>query len=414
MINKLDEIILKIINQLNLNNTMTNYLKEIILFLIILLSTYLIYFIIKFIVIKLIKAPFKNKKRSVTKDVLKSNIINKGFNIIPVIILLRFTKHTPLLNNYLNVILIIVLTYMSISLLFSILNLTNDLYNKHYKEAKNKPIKGILTVTKFFIIVIAVILILSKILDQSPIYLLTSLGALSAILMLIFKDAILNFVAGFQMSSNDLVRIGDWIEVSKYGADGDVVDISLNFVKVENWDKTIVTVPAYELVSNSFINWRNIFDKDIRRIKRTINIDVNSVRFLTDEEIKELSKINLLNEYLTKTSKEIKEHNKNINNSDLEINGRKLTNLGVFRHYLTNYIKNHKDIESSVLNIVRQLPSENTGIPLEIYAFTKGSSFVFYENVASDIFDHIYAIIKDFDLKVYQKPTSEDIRKIGK
>lgn len=414
MINKLDEIILKIINQLNLNNTMTNYLKEIILFLIILLSTYLIYFIIKFIVIKLIKAPFKNKKRSVTKDVLKSNIINKGFNIIPVIILLRFTKHTPLLNNYLNVILIIVLTYMSISLLFSILNLTNDLYNKHYKEAKNKPIKGILTVTKFFIIVIAVILILSKILDQSPIYLLTSLGALSAILMLIFKDAILNFVAGFQMSSNDLVRIGDWIEVSKYGADGDVVDISLNFVKVENWDKTIVTVPAYELVSNSFINWRNIFDKDIRRIKRTINIDVNSVRFLTDEEIKELSKINLLNEYLTKTSKEIKEHNKNINNSDLEINGRKLTNLGVFRHYLTNYIKNHKDIESSVLNIVRQLPSDNTGIPLEIYAFTKGSSFVFYENVASDIFDHIYAIIKDFDLKVYQKPTSEDIRKIGK
>lgn len=412
MINKISEWIESFLYKYNLNSVLFEYLKEIIVIVIITVIVYAIFLISKYIIIKAIYAPFKNRETSIVKDLFKSNVIKKSLNLIPVIILTRFTIHAPNLSVYLDAILLVIITVMSVSLMFAILNISNDLYNKHYKEAKNKPIKGILSVVKFFVIVIAVILVLSKILDQSPTYLLTSLGALSAVIMLIFKDAILNFVAGFQMSSNDLVRIGDWIEVPKYGADGYVVDISLNFVKVENWDKTIVTVPSYSLVSDSFKNWRNIFDKNVRRIKRTINIDVNSVKFLNDDEIKELSKINILKDYLTNATEEINKYNETIDNIDLVINGRKLTNLGVFRHYLTSYIETHKNIDQSMLHVIRQLPSDNTGIPLELYAFTKGSSFLFHEGVASDIFDHIYATIKYFDLKVYQKPTSEDIRNI--
>lgn len=412
MINKISEWIESFLYKYNLNSVLFEYLKEIIVIVIITVIVYAIFLISKYIIIKAIYAPFKNRETSIVKDLFKSNVIKKSLNLIPVIILTRFTIHAPNLSVYLDAILLVIITVMSVSLMFAILNISNDLYNKHYKEAKNKPIKGILSVVKFFVIVIATILVLSKILDQSPTYLLTSLGALSAVIMLIFKDAILNFVAGFQMSSNDLVRIGDWIEVPKYGADGYVVDISLNFVKVENWDKTIVTVPSYSLVSDSFKNWRNIFDKNVRRIKRTINIDVNSVKFLNDDEIKELSKINILKDYLTNATEEINKYNETIDNIDLVINGRKLTNLGVFRHYLTSYIETHKNIDQSMLHVIRQLPSDNTGIPLELYAFTKGSSFLFHEGVASDIFDHIYATIKYFDLKVYQKPTSEDIRNI--
>lgn len=412
MINKISEWIESFLYKYNLNSVLFEYLKEIIVIVIITVIVYAIFLISKYIIIKAIYAPFKNRETSIVKDLFKSNVIKKSLNLIPVIILTRFTIHAPNLSVYLDAILLVIITVMSVSLVFAILNISNDLYNKHYKEAKNKPIKGILSVVKFFVIVIATILVLSKILDQSPTYLLTSLGALSAVIMLIFKDAILNFVAGFQMSSNDLVRIGDWIEVPKYGADGYVVDISLNFVKVENWDKTIVTVPSYSLVSDSFKNWRNIFDKNVRRIKRTINIDVNSVKFLNDDEIKELSKINILKDYLTNATEEINKYNETIDNIDLVINGRKLTNLGVFRHYLTSYIETHKNIDQSMLHVIRQLPSDNTGIPLELYAFTKGSSFLFHEGVASDIFDHIYATIKYFDLKVYQKPTSEDIRNI--
>lgn len=248
--------------------------------------------------------------------------------------------------------------------------------------------------------------------DKSPVVLISGIGALTALTTLIFKDSIVGFVAGMQLTWNDMLRIGDWIEMTKYGADGDVIDISLNTVKVQNFDKTIVTIPTYALVSDSFKNWRGMKEIGARRIKRSFNIDITSIKFCTDEMLEKYKKINFLKKYIEEKEIELKEFNKKIENTDWLINGRNLTNVGVFRMYAKSYINNHPKIHKELPCMIRQLaPSEN-GLPLEVYVFVNDIDWVNYESAQSDIFDHLFAVAKYFDLRIFQNPSSYDFNKL--
>ena len=236
---------------------------------------------------------------------------------------------------------------------------------------------------------------------------------MAAVLMLVFKDTILGFVASIQLSANKMVVPGDWIEMPSHNADGDVLDISLNTVKVQNWDKTITTIPTYALVSESFRNWKGMEESGGRRIKRSVTIDMKSIKFCTPEMIKKFKKIQILHDYIEKKEKELNEHNKKyeIDNSVL-VNGRRMTNIGVFRAYIVSYLHNHPEINNEMTSMVRQLEPTDKGLPLQIYVFSSDKRWVYYEKIQSDIFDHILAVAPEFDLRVFQNPSGYDVVKL--
>jgi miniconductance mechanosensitive channel len=237
---------------------------------------------------------------------------------------------------------------------------------------------------------------------------------MTAVLSLVFKDTILGFVAGIQLSANNMLSVGDWLEMPKFGADGDVIDISLTTVKIRNWDNTITTIPAYALISDSFKNWRGMSESGGRRIKRAVYIDATSVKFLSPDDIIRLRRAALLSDYIEKKIVEIEADNKQAG-VDLSspVNGRRLTNLGTFRAYLRMYLQQHKSIHPNMTQIVRQLAPEAHGIPLEIYAFSNDTRWAYYEAIQSDIFDHIFAIVPEFGLRIYQTPSGYDVQQIG-
>lgn len=283
------------------------------------------------------------------------------------------------------------------------------------EQFRDRPLKGLLQTVQVILFFIGGIIIVSILIDKSPMVLLTGLGASAAVLMLIFKDSIMGFVSGIQLSANNMLRVGDWIQMPKYGADGTVIEVTLNTVKVRNWDNTITTIPPYALVSDSFQNWRGMQESGGRRIKRSIRIDMNSVKFCTPEMLAKYKKIQLLKDYIEETEKVIEDYNKEhgIDNSIL-VNGRRQTNLGVFRAYLTNYLKSLPTVNQDLTCMVRQLQPTEQGIPLELYFFSAIKAWVPYEGVQADVFDHVLAIIPEFDLHVFQNPTGEDFRELSK
>ncbi|KAA3638355.1 MAG: miniconductance mechanosensitive channel [Proteobacteria bacterium] len=282
---------------------------------------------------------------------------------------------------------------------------------REHKRTRNLPIQGFLQALKLVFMVVAIIFMIAVVVNKSPTLIISGLGAMAAVLMLVFKDPLLGFVAGIQLSVNDMLRIGDWLEMPSYGADGDVIEIGLTTVKVQNWDKTITTIPTYALISDSFKNWQGMSESGGRRIKRAIYLDVTSVKFMDDELMERLKQASLLAPYLAEKSEEIAAYNQqNKFNMELKINGRRLTNLGTLRAYLVNLLKNHPDIHQGMTLMVRQLAAEDKGIPLEIYAFTNTVVWAKYEQIQSDIFDHIYAVISAFDLRIHQSPGSADVR----
>jgi miniconductance mechanosensitive channel len=237
---------------------------------------------------------------------------------------------------------------------------------------------------------------------------------LAAVLMLVFKDSILGFIAGIQLSANNMVRIGDWISMPGNNADGTIIEITLNTVKVKNWDQTISTIPIYSLVSDSFINWRGMEESGGRRIKRSISIDMKSVKFCTEKMLDKLKKIQLIIDYINDKQKEIKEFNKKHNvDESVSVNGRRLTNVGVFRKYVEEYLKQHPKIHNDMTFLVRQLQPTEKGLPVEIYVFSNDQKWANYEAIQSDIFDHILAIIPEFELKIFQNPTGDDFKKLS-
>ncbi|WP_083714683.1 mechanosensitive ion channel family protein [Bacteroides bouchesdurhonensis] len=281
------------------------------------------------------------------------------------------------------------------------------------EQFKDRPLKGLLQTAQVTIFFIGGIVIVSTLINKSPTVLLTGLGASAAILMLVFRDTILGFVSGIQLSANNMLKVGDWISMPKYGADGTVIEVTLNTVKVRNWDNTITTIPPYLLVSDSFQNWQGMRESGGRRVKRSINIDMSSVRFCTPEMLAKYRKIQLLKDYIDKTEKVVELYNKehHIDNSIL-VNGRRQTNLGVFRAYLNSYLKSLPTINQELTCMVRQLQPTETGIPLELYFFSAIKDWVPYEEVQADVFDHVLAIIPEFGLRVFQNPSGEDLREL--
>lgn len=295
----------------------------------------------------------------------------------------------------------------------SIMDLINDLYQRR-PDALDRPIKGYLQVIKIVLYAVAVLLMIATLLDRSPVILLSGLGALAAVLMLVFQDTILSLVASVQITSNDMVRVGDWIEMPELNADGDVIDIALHIVKVQNWDKTITTIPTRRFISGSFKNWRGMRETGGRRIKRAVYLDQNSVHFMSTEEIERLGRFSLLQDYLKDKQHELDTWNTRLEERGKEpVNTRRMTNLGTFRAYMVNYLKASERLRQDLTLIVRQLGPGPEGLPFEIYCFTNTVDWVEYEGIQSDIFDHMLAILPEFGLQVFQQPSGVDMRTLA-
>lgn len=294
--------------------------------------------------------------------------------------------------------------------LFSLLNVVDTALNRT-QIGRDMPIRGIIQSIKIIVFIVASFLFASVLFGKSPLILLSGFGAMTAVFMLVFKDPILGFVAGVQLSANKMLSVGDWLEMPKYGADGDVIDISLTTVKVQNWDKTITTIPAYALISDSFKNWKGMTESGGRRIKRSVLIDATSVHFINKEETLSLGKAHFLETYIKTKTEEVSVYNKQNNIDDTSlINGRRLTNIGSFRAYLEHYLLAHPHIRKDMTLMVRQLPPTHEGISIEIYCFTDTTVWVEYERIQSDIFDHLYAVLPEFKLNIAQAPTGSDFR----
>ena len=297
----------------------------------------------------------------------------------------------------------------------AILEVNNMLYMRR-KNAYLKPIKGYIQVIKIVIYAIATILIVATLIDRSPLILLSGLGAMAAVLMLIFQDTLLSLVASVQISSGDMIRVGDWVEMPQLNADGDVIDIALHTVKIQNWDKTITTVPTKRFISDSFINWRGMQESGGRRIKRSLLIDQHSIHFLSKEELEHLKRFNLLDGYFDNKISELNKWNEayvRSSNGD-SLDSRRLSNIGSFRAYVEHYLRNNPGIHQSGMTLmVRQLSPTPEGLPIEIYCFTTTTAWTAYEGIQSDIFDHLLAIAPEFNLRVYQAPSGADMRALG-
>jgi miniconductance mechanosensitive channel len=292
----------------------------------------------------------------------------------------------------------------------SFLSAVNTIYVAEYEHASSRPIKGYLQIITLVLWFAAVIIVLSLLMGRSPVFFLSGLGALMAVLLLIFRTTILSLVASVQIATNDMVRIGDWIEMSQFGADGDVIDIALHTVKVQNWDKTITTIPTYKLVEESFRNWRGMSESGGRRIKRALSFDVNSIGFLTTDEIEKLSRLELLADDIEAKRQRLAEYTgmRPDRSEGLEPTHRGLTNLGTFRAYMLAYLRAHPGIHQDMTLLVRQLAPGPDGLPLEIYCFASDTAWVNYEDLQSDLFDHFVAIAPEFGLRVFQHPTGSD------
>jgi miniconductance mechanosensitive channel len=383
-------------------------------FILVLITGVLIYYISKFIINRIFKRIAKRTASNWDDALIEFKVFQRMAFLVPGILVYQSIPVT--LDDFPGLIpaaLKLTNLYIIVIFLLIINSFLNAIYAMYQKSefALYHPIKGYIQIAKIVVFIIVFLLIISLLFNQSPLYMLTGLGAFSAVLLLIFKDPILGFVGGIQLSANDMVRQGDWISMPKFGADGTVLEISLTTVKVQNFDNTISTLPTYSLVSESFQNYRGMKDSGVRRMKRSISIDMSSVQFCTQEMLDKFRKITILQEYIDRTEAELENYNKenNIDNS-VFVNGKRQTNIGVFRAYLEEYLAHHPLVDNTSDLLVRQLQSNSSGIPIEIYAFTLETGFIRYEKVQSDIFDHILAIVPEFALRLFQSPTGEDLK----
>lgn len=292
----------------------------------------------------------------------------------------------------------------------AILNAILTIYQR-YEVSRKKPIKGYVQAVKILVFFLTGLFVIATLLNRSPWGFLSVFGGLTAVLMLIFKDMILGLVSGVQLSANNMIAVGDWIEMPNYGADGDVIDVTLTTVMVQNWDKTITTIPTYALVTDSFKNWKGMSESGGRRIKRSILIDMNSIKFLDQALLDKLKRFEYLKDYLAKKETDINQYNAEKNVADTApLNGRHLTNIGTFRAYLVNYLRANPKIHEQMTFLVRQLKPTENGLPIEIYVFSNDQNWVNYEGIQADIFDHVLAIMNEFDLRVFQNPSGADFR----
>ena len=301
--------------------------------------------------------------------------------------------------------------------LTALLGAANSIYESH-PASRQRPLKGFVQLVQLVLIIIGLLLAVAELLSRSPWILLSGFGAMTAVLLLVFKDTILSLVASVQLTAQDLVRVGDWIEVPQFGADGDVIDVELHTVKVQNWDKTITTIPTHRLISDSFKNWRGMSQSGGRRIRRSIAIDATSIRFLTEAEAGRFKRFALLENYIDAKQAELEAYNRELESGEPgdsrgNVNLRRLTNLGTFRAYAYNYLKHHPHIHQGMTLLVRQLAAGSEGVPIEVYCFTNTTDWNAYEGIQGDIFDHLLSIVSEFGLRLYQLPSGADFASLG-
>jgi miniconductance mechanosensitive channel len=341
---------------------------------------------------------------------LEHRVLHRAAHVAPALVFYWTAAAFPAIQIIIQRLAIIYILVVAGLVFSAFLNAVADVYTT-LDVSRNRPIKGFLQVIKIVGGVFLAVVAIAAAFNQSPLGLLGGLGALTAVLILVFKDTILGLVASFQISTTDVVRIGDWIEVPQFTADGEVIDVSLHTVKVRNWDKSVSMIPTYALVSGTFRNWRGMLESDGRRIKRAVTIDMNTIKFCDEQMLQKYSRYQYIADYIKRKNEELARYNKdhNIDVSEL-INGRRLTNIGTFRAYLYAYLRNHPGIHQGLTLMVRQLPPSEYGLPIEIYVFAADKEWINYEGLQADIFDHILAIIPLFDLGVYQRPSGRDIR----
>jgi len=392
-------------------------LENITVFIAIALLAFIADRLTKVILVGTIKRIVKRSKNQYDDILLKKKVFTRLAHIAPALVVnatVIYLTDAPALTEFIQLITKLYIVLVSALVIDSFISALHEIYMQ-LPISEGRNIKGYVQLVKILVYIIAILVIIS-ILTQKPVGgLLAGLGAFAAVLMLVFKDTILGLVASIQLSGNKMVSVGDWISMPKYNADGDVIDISLNTVKVQNWDKTIATIPTYALVSDSFSNWKGMSESGGRRIKRSINIDMQSVHFVDKEMIEKYKQIRVLKGYIEQKEKEIEEFNKKIgaDTSD-KINGRRMTNLGIFRKYLESYLQNHPKINKEMTFLVRHLQPTEKGIPIEIYVFSNDQVWANYEAIQADIFDHVLAVIPEFGLRVFQNPTGEDWKSLGR
>jgi len=354
----------------------------------------------------------RRSKRTWDDALIQYGVFGRFAQILPALVFFFGLKLVPGLGD--GVVVVgenLALSYglLMLSLAVSaLLSSVNAIYEQ-YPVAAERPIKGFLQVAKIVVFVLAGVLIVATLTERSPVLLLSGLGAMTAVLLLVFKDTILSLVASVQLTSLDMVRVGDWIEMPQCNADGDVIDVSLHTVKIQNWDKTFTTIPTHKLIVDSFKNWRGMDESGGRRIKRELRIDINSARFLTAEEVERFKGFALLKDYIDRKLEDLAAYNAAVGEETENVNLRRLTNLGTFRAYILSYLKHHPKIHRDMTLIVRQLQPGPTGLPLEIYAFTNITEWSTYEDIQADIFDHLLAVAGEFGLSMYQEPAGRDL-----
>jgi miniconductance mechanosensitive channel len=411
----LTEYLVGLLANAGMNDTFARWTGEFSMLLLLLIVAYAGYFLSWKILVNILIPLMQRSKNQFDDLLIKHRFFRKLSYLVPAFILYYFTDDTlslPLLTGIIRTVLEVFFVLNAILIINSILSTINDFYDR-YDFAKDHPIKGVIQVVKIILYLFGLLIVIAMLVERDLSSLVLSLGAMSAILLLIFKDPILGFVGGLQLIFNKMLSIGDWISMPKFGADGVVLEINLTTVKVQNWDKTIVTIPTYNLISDSFQNWRGMEESGGRRIKRSVYIDMDSITFCTEEMLSKFRKIAVLKPYLDGKQKELDVYNKKFNTDPSSVvNGRRQTNIGIFRAYLKAYLVNRPDIHNDMTFLVRQLQPQEKGLPIEIYVFTTTTKWAEYEDIQSDIFDHILASIPEFGLRVYQFPSNSGLKEI--
>lgn len=417
MENLLEEWLGGILRNEGLTGNSLVYIKTIILFCLVLIVAALLFLIVEKIIVRGVHAFLLRTKTKWDDVLVEHKVFVRLAHLVPALVFKAFMPLVFAEFEWLGA-LVAKLTdiYIFLVLVSAFISFLRAL-EAHFSTLdvfKNKPLASYFQLGRILIYIATGILVLSILMGKSPLVFLSAFGALSAIILLIFKDTILGLVASVQISSNDMVRVGDWIEMPKFNADGDVIAINLNTVKIRNWDKTVTTVPTYYFITDSFKNWRGMRETGGRRIKRSIYINLRSIKFVDPEMRERFKRFHLVTDYITTRQKEIEEYNTkyNIDTSTL-INGRRMTNIGVFRRYAQTFLEAHPGVNQNLFVLVRQLQPDANGLPLEIYCFTKSVAWADYEGVQADIFDHLLAASSHFDLEVFQNPSGNDITLLG-
>ena len=370
----------------------------------------------KRLLVRSIKAILRATHSTWDDILVERRVFDRLSHVAPAMVIYGFAPmifpEQPSLLAFVHRLCVAYIIFVGAFVVDAILDVTGDTLRKS-PALRDKPVRNYIQVLKLILFLVTAILILATLIDRSPWALLSGLGAMTAIVMLVFKDSILSFVASVQLSIYDLVRVGDWIEVPSYKADGDVTDISLNVIKVQNWDKTITSIPTHALMSASFKNWRGMSDSGGRRIKRSLNLDMTSVRFLDQQLVDRFKHVHVLKDYVEQKVSELEQYNREHSiDESVSINGRRLTNIGTFRAYVIAYLRSHPKIHQNMTLLVRQLAPTQQGLPIEIYAFSNDQNWNNYEGIISDIFDHLLAVLPEFELRVFQDPTGADFQRL--